>query len=367
MNQSAAKYRFLFAGGGTGGHLFPAVAVAEKIKSILPEAEILFVGSKSKIEGRVIPQLGYKFKSIWIKGFSRKFTIENLIFPLKLFVATMQSIFINMKFKPQVAVGFGGYVSGPAIWGASIVKAKIILLEQNSYPGITTRMLEKKSNEIHLSFEDSKKYFRQKEKLFLTGNPVRESLMKINKEEALKEFGFSSSEKTLLILGGSLGAYTLNEAAAASVKKFEENNVQVIWQTGKHYYAKYKNLKSPNIWINDFIDKMNYAYAACDFLVARAGATTIAEILLLGIPTILVPSPNVAANHQYHNAKSLTDKTAAILIEDKEIKNKLYDSVINIINDENYLSQISQKAKSLASPNAASVIANRAIKLAQEL
>ena len=244
MAQGKAQYRFLFAGGGTGGHLFPAVAVAEKIKSILPEADILFVGTKSKIEGRVVPKLGFKFKPIWIKGFSRKFTLENILFPLKLIVSIVQSIFINMKFKPQVAIGSGGYVSGPAIYGSSIMGAKIILLEQNSYPGVTTRLLEKKSKEIHISFEDSKKYFKDKEKLFLTGNPVRESLTKINKEQALKEFGFSSSKKTLFILGGSLGAYTLNEAAAASIKKIEENGLQVIWQTGKNYFEKYKNFKT---------------------------------------------------------------------------------------------------------------------------
>ena len=367
MAEVKAQYRFLFAGGGTGGHLFPAVAVAEKIKTILPEADILFVGTKSKIEGRVIPKLGFKFKSIWIKGFSRKFNLENLLFPLKLIVSIIQSIFINMKFKPQVAIGSGGYVSGPAIFGSSVMGAKIILLEQNSYPGVTTRLLEKKSTEIHISFEDSSKYFREKEKLLLTGNPVRESLTKISKEDALKEFGFKSSKKTLFILGGSLGAHTLNEAVSKSIKRIEENDLQVIWQTGKNYFEKYKNLKSENIWVNAFIDNMNFAYAACDLLVARAGASTIAEVLLLGIPSILVPSPNVAANHQFHNAKSLTEKNAAILIDDKEIKEKLFDSVMSLINNEEQLKNISANAKMLAKPDAAKIIAERAIRLAQEL
>jgi UDP-N-acetylglucosamine--N-acetylmuramyl-(pentapeptide) pyrophosphoryl-undecaprenol N-acetylglucosamine transferase len=367
MAQGKTEYRFLFAGGGTGGHLFPAVAVAERIKSILPEAEILFVGTKSKIEGRVIPKLGFKFKSIWIKGFSRKFNLENLLFPIKLVISIVQSIFINMKFKPQVAIGSGGYVSGPAIFGSSVIGAKIILLEQNSYPGITTRLLERKSKEIHISFEDSIKYFKEKEKLLFTGNPVRESLTKINKEDALKEFGFSTSKKTLFILGGSLGAYTLNEAISASLNKIEENGLQVIWQTGKNYFENYKNLNSKNVWVNAFIDNMNFAYAACDLLVARAGATTIAEVLMLGVPSILVPSPNVAANHQYHNAKSLTEKDAAILIEDKYLKEKLFESVINLINDENQLKNISANAKALAKPDAARIIAERVIKMAQEI
>jgi len=367
MSQAKAQYRFLFAGGGTGGHLFPAVAVAERIKSILPEAEILFVGTKSKIEGRVVPKLGFKFKSIWIKGFSRKFTLENILFPLKLIVSIVQSIFINMKFKPQVAIGSGGYVSGPAIFGSSVMGAKVILLEQNSYPGVTTRLLEKKSKEIHITFEDSKKYFRDKEKLLLTGNPVRESLTKMNKEEALKEFGFTPSKKTLFILGGSLGAYTLNEAVATSIKKIEENGLQVIWQTGKNYFEKYKNLKSKSVWVNAFIDNMNFAYAACDLLVARAGASTIAEILMLGVPSILVPSPNVAANHQYHNAKSLTETEAAILVEDKDIKEKFINSVMDLINNKESLKKISANAKALAKPDAAKIIAERAIKMAQVL
>ena len=176
MKESKIKYRFLFAGGGTGGHLFPAVAVADKIKSFLPEAEIMFIGTKSKIEGKIIPQLGYEFKSIWIKGFSRKLTFENILFPLKVIVAVLQSILINLKFKPAVAIGSGGYVAGPAILGASITGAKIILLEQNSFPGITTRALEKFADEIHISFEDSKKYFKNKDKVKFTGNPVRENL-----------------------------------------------------------------------------------------------------------------------------------------------------------------------------------------------
>jgi len=360
------QYRFLFAGGGTGGHLFPAVAVAEKIKSKLPDAEILFVGTKSKIEGRIVPKLGYKFKSIWIKGFSRKLNLENLLFPLKLSVSIIQSIIINLKFKPQVSIGSGGYVAGPAIFGSSVTGAKIILIEQNSYPGVTTRMLERYADEVHISFEDSKKYFKDKTKLHLTGNPVRESLSVIKKEEALKSFGMVSSKKTLLILGGSLGAASINEAAASVAHKFEENEIQIIWQTGNNYFEKYKSLSSKNIWVNPFIEEMNLAYSACDLLVARAGATTIAELLLLGIPSILVPSPNVAENHQYHNARSLEEKNAAVLIEDKKIKEKFFNEAIGLIFNSSKLNELSQNAKKLSKPEAASVIANSAIKLAEE-
>ena len=365
MSGKENKYRFLFAGGGTGGHLFPAVAVADKIKSIIPEAEILFVGTKSKIEGKVVPELGYKFSSIWIKGFARKFNAENLLFPVKLIVSIIQSIIINMKFQPKVAIGTGGYVSGPAIFGASVMGAKIILLEQNSYPGVTTRLLEKYADEIHVSFEDSKKYFRYGEKLFLTGNPVRENLKRLPREEALNYFGLNANKKTLFVVGGSLGAKAINEAMASAIKDFEKSGIQVIWQTGKNGYEEFKGFQSENIKVLSFIDKMNIAYSACDLLLARAGGITIAELLTLAIPCILVPSPNVAENHQYYNAKSLSDNKAAILVDEKELKNSFSERVISLLKDENRLSELSNNALKLAKPDAAKIIAQNAIKYAE--
>ncbi len=367
MSAQKNKYRFLFAGGGTGGHLFPAIAVADKIKSYMPDAEILFIGTKSRIEGKVVPKLGYKFKSIWIKGFSRKLTLENLLFPVKLLVSIIQSIFINITYKPKVAIGSGGYVSGPAIFGSSLVGAKIILLEQNSFPGVTSRLLEKYADEIHISFEDSKKYFKNKEKLYLTGNPVRENLTSLNREKAVEKFGLVRNKKTMLVLGGSLGAESINKVLANSIKEIERKNIQIIWQTGKNYFEEYKNLKSSNIFISEFIDDMNLAYSACDFLLARAGATTIAEILTLGIPSILVPSPNVAENHQYYNAKSLSDKNAAILIEDKNLENELVSTIDQLVDDENKFKELKKNSLTQGRPEAASVIAKNAIKYAEEL
>ncbi len=365
MSGARRQYRFLFAGGGTGGHLFPAIAVAEKVRDLIPEAEIMFIGTKSKIEGSVVPKLGFKFKSIWIKGFSRKFNFENLLFPLKLFVSIFQSLFININFRPLVAVGSGGYVAGPAIFSANLVGAKIILLEQNSYPGVTTRLLERYADEIHLGFEDSKKYFKNEERLFLTGNPVRENLKSINKQEALKEFNLSGEKRTLLVLGGSLGAASINEAIVSSIDKLVENNIQVIWQTGKNYFDKYKSIAGGNIWIAPFIEKMNSAYSACDLLLSRAGATTIAEIIALSIPAVLVPSPNVAENHQYFNAKSLSDKNAALLVENKNLKNELIDAVMNLIFNDERLNIIKKNISLLGEKNAASIIANNIIKYAQ--
>jgi UDP-N-acetylglucosamine--N-acetylmuramyl-(pentapeptide) pyrophosphoryl-undecaprenol N-acetylglucosamine transferase len=361
LNTARTNFRFLFAGGGTGGHLFPSVAVAERIRKILPEAEILFIGTKSKIEGKIVPQLGFAFSPIWIKGFSRKLNYENLLFPLKLIVSLVQSLLINIKFKPVVAIGSGGYVSGPAIWGASVVGAKVILLEQNSFPGITTRMLARYASEIHLSFDDSKKYFKQIDKINITGNPVRESLVKMSRTEALNKFGLSPDNKTILILGGSLGAATINKAVENYIRTNYAENLNILWQTGKNYIGLYKNLASTNIVIRDFIDDMNMAYSACDLLVSRAGATTIAEIITLGIPSILVPSPNVAENHQFFNAKSLSEKKAAVLIEDSELNDVFKKKILELLNDNLYLYEMSKNIQLLKKVNAAEVIANNAI------
>lgn len=365
MSNSNTPYRFLFAAGGTGGHLYPAIAVADEIKKMKPESEILFVGTKDKIEGRVIPKLGYKFKSIRIRGFARKFSWANLLFPLRLLYSLIQSVIISMKFKPKVAVGTGGYVAGPVIWGASVMGAKIILMESNSYPGITTRLLERYADEIHLSFESSKKYLRRQNILKVTGNPVRENLGTSDKSSAKKYFGLDENKKTVLVLGGSLGASSINNAIEKSLNTFTENNLQLIWQTGKNYFGRYKNLNFAAVKIFDFIDDMNKAYSACDLLVARAGATTIAELTVLGLPAILIPSPNVAENHQYHNAKALEDENAAVLIKDDEIESKLQKTVLTLINDSNKLNMLSSNAKKLAKPDAAKEIALSALKYAQ--
>lgn len=365
MSSSRTQYRFLFAAGGTGGHLYPAVAVADEIKKIKPESEILFVGTKDRIEGRVIPKLGYNFKSIWIKGFARKFNWSNLLFPFRLLISVFQSLAISMKFKPKVAIGTGGYVAGPSIWASSVMGAKIILMESNSYPGITTRLLERYADEVHLSFDISKKYLRRQNILKLTGNPVRENLGTIDKAEAKRFFGLDENKKTILVLGGSLGASSINNAIEKCLNTVVENNLQMIWQTGKNYYERYKNLNFAAVKIFDFVEDMNKAYSACDLLVARAGATTIAELNVLGLPAILIPSPNVAENHQYHNAKALVDKNAAVMIQDDELNSKLFETILSVINDSKKLEELSFNAKSLAKPNAAREIALNAIQYAQ--
>jgi len=365
MKTIETKYRFLFAGGGTGGHLFPAVAVAEQIKVLKPEAEVLFVGTKNKIEGKVIPELGFRFKTIWIKGFARRLSLQNLLFPVRLLVSAVQSLLINMSFKPKVAIGSGGYVAGPAIWGAQVMGAKIILLEQNSYPGITTRLLERFADEVHISFEDSKKYLRRKNILHNTGNPVRVNLGTIQKSEALNNFGLIPEKKTLLVLGGSLGARSINNAVGKIVSRLKENGIQLIWQTGKYYFDEFKNMSSDSVKIFDFLVDMNTAYSACDLLLTRSGATTIAEILALGIPAVLAPSPNVAENHQHFNAESLVNKNAAVLIENKNLETGLLETITEIIFSEEKLDELKRNALALSKPDAAKVIAQNALMYAE--
>jgi UDP-N-acetylglucosamine--N-acetylmuramyl-(pentapeptide) pyrophosphoryl-undecaprenol N-acetylglucosamine transferase len=360
------NYRFLFAGGGTGGHLFPAIAVAQKIKEKKPQADIMFIGTKHKIEGRLVPELGYKFKSIWIKGFSRGSVLQNILFPVKLVVSTVQSMLINLSFRPKVAIGSGGYVSGPAVYAAYITGAKVVLLEQNSYPGVTTRMLEKYADEIHISFEESRKYLKNKKRIYLTGNPVRETLSLTGRNEALSKFNLKPGKRTVLVLGGSLGAATLNKAAYSLLESLKRYEVQLIWQTGKNYYDQYKEHASENIYISPFVEDMNAAYSACDLLISRAGATTIAEIAVLGIPSILIPSPNVAENHQYYNSKFLSDSNAAILLEDKDALTGLLPVIEDTLFNEERLNQLRQSSRKCGRKEAADIIADRAIKIAEE-
>lgn len=363
---SKSKYCLVFAGGGTGGHLYPAVAVAERIQNSFNETEIHFIGTKNKLEGKVIPKLGFHFHSIWIQGFSRTFNLNNILFPLKLIVSIIQSILINIKVKPQVAIGSGGYAAGPAIYAAYLIGAKIILLEQNSLPGITTRILQKYADEIHITYEETIKYLKKKENVFLTGNPVRNSLELIDKEIAKNKLNLKTDKKVVLILGGSLGARSINEAVKVNLKKFSDANIQLLWQCGKNYFDIYKNFNSTDVKVMDFIEDMQLVYSASDLVVSRAGATTIAELSILGKVSILIPSPNVAANHQYYNAKTLVDKEGAVLIDDQNASEKLFETVQSVINDNMRMKILSNNIKSFSNAKAAEIIAARVIQLAEE-
>ena len=365
MTNNELKYRFLFAGGGTGGHLYPAIAVAQRISEILPNSEILFIGTKNKIESRVVPEHGFNFRSIIISGFSRKLNLKTFLFPFKLLAGMFQSLIINFKFKPMVAVGTGAYVSGPAIWGAVFMGAKAVLLEQNSYPGITNRLLEKRARKIFISFEESKKYFNDNSKLVLSGNPIRTDIELQNKEDAKKYYKLDITKKTLVIVGGSLGARSINEALKHNIKSLENLGINILWQTGEYYFDEYKKYESHNTKVVKYFDKISVAYSAADLIIARAGATTIAEVALLGLPMIFVPSPNVAADHQYKNAKVLEDENAAELLKDSEINDDLVSSIEKTIFDEERLNTLKENIKKFAKPDAIDLISNEIIKLAK--
>ncbi|MBI1807195.1 MAG: undecaprenyldiphospho-muramoylpentapeptide beta-N-acetylglucosaminyltransferase [Ignavibacteria bacterium] len=362
--------RVIFAGGGTGGHLFPAIAIADHVRRLVPDAEILFVGTHDKIEARVVPSKGFAFRSIWISGFHRGLRLSNLLFPLKVIVSSMQARSIIKSFNPDVVVGTGGYVSGPVLRAATVAGIPTIIQEQNSYPGVTTRILAKKVNEVHLTFESSKKYFQRSDNLIVSGNPTREDLERVNIQAALTYFGFKQGEhvKTVLVFGGSLGAHSINKAIERHLDELIKHRVRVIWQTGTEDYSHARNLcrtySTTDVWVNAFIDRMDYAYAVADIVVCRAGATTIAELTRLGKPAILVPYPHAAANHQVENAESLAQSGAAVVVYDHEVSEKISTVVLSLLAGVR-LQEMGEKSKKLGKPEAARAIAQRVVELAR--
>lgn len=363
--------RIIFSGGGTGGHLFPAIAIAEELKKLDPRAEILFVGTKDKIEAQVVPDAGYTFRSIWISGFRRGVSMDNILFPLKVGVALMQAKSIIREFKPSVVVGTGGYVSGPVVFAATLFKLPTIIQEQNSYPGFTTRLLARRVNEVHITFEVTKQYLGRTEGVYLSGNPTRSDLENVNITKAFNYFGFNQNEdrRTVLIFGGSLGATTINNAVDKNLDDIIKNEIRLIWQTGKANYAHSVQLskKYPKtaIWVQPFIDRMDYAYAVSNLVVCRSGATTIAELTRLGKPAILVPYPHATANHQTDNAKALTNFSAAVMLNDNEVSDKLLQTVLSLF-DDSRLKEMSERSKQLGKPDAGKIIAERVLLLAEK-
>lgn len=344
--------RVLFAGGGTGGHIFPALAVAKEVRERFPDSEILFIGTKGKIEERVVPATGFRFRTIWISGIQRRFSAANLLIPVKLVVSILQSLAICMKFKPQVAVGTGGYAAWPAISMAKVMGAKIIMIEPNSYPGVTTRLLEKKADDLYLAFENAAKYLRFPAKHRFEGNPIRKEIALSDKKEAKKELGFDPEKKVIFIVGGSLGATKVNRLIAKDLEKFISAGIQILWQTGKNEAAEYSGAESGSVKIKGFIENMNTAYSASDLVISRSGAGAVAEITALGLPAIFVPSPYVAENHQYHNAKGLADLNGCILIEEKNIGDELTERIITTVKDEKLLRSLSENASGFAKKDA---------------
>ena len=360
--------KIIISGGGTGGHVFPAIAIANAIKEIKPEIEILFIGAEGKIEMEKVPAAGFKIEGLWISGLQRKLTIKNLSFPFKVIFSLLKTSRIIGKFKPDVVVGVGGYASGPTLRVASMKKIPTLIQEQNSYPGITNKMLAKSVNKICVAYQGMDKFFPN-EKISITGNPVRKDILNTEnkKEEAINFFDLDRSKKTILIIGGSLGARTINESINKNLNLFVENNLQIIWQKGKTFYTVAKeNIEknnNKNLKVFEFINRMDLAYSAADLVVSRAGAIAISELCIVGKPAILVPSPNVSEDHQTKNALALVNENAALLVKDIESREILGEEIIKLINNTEKQNQLSSNIKKLAKPDAANVIANEVLEL----
>lgn len=365
------RLRIVFAGGGTGGHLFPAIAIADEVKRLRPETDITFVGTKEKIEARVVPACGYAFTTIWVSGFRRKLTLENLLFPLKLFVSLIQSFILLKKLKPHVVVGTGGYVCGPVVFLASLLGIPTLIQEQNSYPGATTRMLAARVDEVHVSFESSVRFLSGAKNVSVSGNPTRSAIGTISRAEACRYFEVDEGTITLLVFGGSLGARSINTAVLAALPTLGQLSVQIIWQTGPKEYehvqsAVGKRLASSEavVKVFKFIEKMEYAYALADLAVCRAGATTVAELARAGVPSVLVPYPYAAAGHQTENAKALVEGGASVMIPDDQLHEQLVGRIVELLGNSSRRADMAAKARALARPNAATELAQAVLHLA---
>ncbi|MCF6308025.1 MAG: undecaprenyldiphospho-muramoylpentapeptide beta-N-acetylglucosaminyltransferase [Flavobacteriaceae bacterium] len=347
------KYKFIISGGGTGGHIYPAIAIANELKVCYPNAEFLFVGAKDRMEMEKIPQAGYEIKGLWISGLQRSLSLKNLMFPFKLISSLWASKIIIKNFKPDVAIGTGGYASAPLLRVASNKGIPCLIQEQNSHAGITNKWLSNKAKSICVAYDGMDEFFPSN-KIKLTGNPVRQDLLDIStkREEAISFFKLNPNKKTILILGGSLGARRINELICSSLSLFEKLNLQVIWQCGGFYYENYKNKETDTVQIHAFLNRIDLAYAASDFIISRAGALSVSELCLVGKPVIFIPSPNVAEDHQTKNALAISNKNAAILIKENELDSMFETEFSALISSEDKQQKFSKNIKSLAKPNA---------------
>jgi len=354
----------ILSGGGTGGHIYPAVSIANELKEKYPEANFLFVGAKDRMEMEKVPQAGYAIKGLWISGIQRSLSLKNLAFPFKLISSLWNAFKIIKKFKPTIVIGTGGFASGPTLYAASIKGVKTVIQEQNSYPGITNKLLSKKADSICVAYDGLDRFFPI-DKIVKTGNPVRQDLLAIEskREEAIDFFDLKSDKKTLLIIGGSLGARAINNLIEKHINWLVENNVQVIWQTGKLYYDEFKKHDAlGGVQTHAFLNRMDLTYAAADFIISRAGASSISELCIVGKPVIFIPSPNVAEDHQTKNALSVVNKNAALLLKESEL-NMFQNMFLELKNDIELQQKLSKNIKLLALPNATKDIVSEIEKL----
>lgn len=364
--------KVIISGGGTGGHVFPAIAIADALKEEMGEkVDILFVGAKGKIEMEKVPKAGYPIEGLWISGLHRKLTMRNLLFPVKLVSSLIKARSIIHRFRPDVAVGVGGFASGPLLDMASRMHIPCLIQEQNSYAGLTNRLLAAKVYKICVAYDHMDRYFPA-EKIVWTGNPVRKDLGKnaATKAEGLAHFGLQPGKPVIFVFGGSLGAQAINEAMAANAAFLREHpDVQVLWQAGKLYYDRFRTSETaqlPNVVIQPFIDRMDLAYAMADLVVCRAGALTIAELSILGQPAVLIPSPNVAEDHQTKNAMALVEKNAAVVVKNEEASDLIMRRAFEILQDQEQLDSLRDNILQLARPDAAQRIAREILNLIEQ-
>jgi len=344
--------KYIISGGGTGGHIFPAVAIADALKQENPETSILFIGAKGKMEMEKIPQLGYNIKGLWISGIQRKIDLSNLLFPLKLIVSLIKAVFIIIKFKPNAVIGTGGFASAPTLKAAQWLGYPTLIQEQNSYAGVTNKWLSAKAKSICVAYPNMERYF-PKQKLKFTGNPIRNSLLanQLNSSKA-KEKLHLEQKLTLFVVGGSLGSKRINQLINSNLEWLISEDLQLIWQTGKIYYQTYQSKQSKFIKVKQFIEDMNLAYSAADIIISRAGAGTVSELAIVGKPVLFIPSPNVAENHQYKNAQSICDQNAGVMIEEQNLEAEFQDLMSQLITDQNLKVKLANNLKNLAKPEA---------------
>lgn len=365
------ELRIIISGGGTGGHIFPAVSIANAIRAKYPEAKILFVGALGRMEMQRVPAAGYEIVGLPISGFNRKNMLKNVVVLYRIWKSQQMAKKIIRKFNPMAAVGVGGYASGPMLNQCTKMGIPCLIQEQNSYAGVTNKILSKKVDRICVAYDGMERFFPA-DKIVKTGNPVRQALLdtKLTKAEALKSFGLSEDKKTILIVGGSLGARTVNESVLQNLDMIKESGVQFIWQTGKYYNASIMaELKQrgtvPSLHVTDFISDMGAAYKAADLVISRAGASSISEFCLIGKPVILVPSPNVAEDHQTKNAMALVNKNAALYVKDADAPAEVVKLALQTVKDDARLKELSENILKLALPDSADIIANEVVKLAR--
>ena len=362
------SYKVIISGGGTGGHIFPAISIANTLKKRFPDIDILFVGAEDRMEMSKVPAAGYPIVGLPVKGFDRAHLFKNIEVMRCLLKSLSRAKKTLRDFRPDIAVGVGGYASGPTLWMASSLGIPTLIQEQNSYAGVTNKLLAKKAGRICVAYEGMEKFF-PKEKIVITGNPVRQDLEEASgkREEALRFFGLSPEKKTLLVVGGSLGARTINHSIQGDFDKLFASGIQVIWQTGRYYQEEalthLKAYRGMAIWCSDFITRMDYAYAASDLVISRAGAGSISELCILKKPVILVPSPNVAEDHQTKNAMALVNQNAALMIKDNEAKEKLVDTALSLIQDDARLVSLSENIHKMAHFHSAEQIVDEIVRI----